>query len=367
VTEQRSPGFDTSLACPFVAFDDDRDGRSDQPDHRHRCHAEVRPAPRAIAHQERYCLTASFGTCPTFLDWARRESARVRWPSRTAGVGGAAAAASTTSVGDDAAGGTRVEPAGTGPGTTTPAGLPATKSSSGESAGSPAVPAAAAGLAASRFLPPEETAAPSRDQRSWASPPPWAAGGAEPGPASEPEVITPEPLTHEPSIEEVAPRRAPSRHYRRVASDTPSWAPPRRYEAFPSLRPRVGRGVGAPLIGLLILIAAAAALFLLPSLFVGGDDGGAAQASPSPSVRASPSPSPSPEPSPTPLVYVIKKGDTMTKIAKAHGVTLEALLAANKDTVKDPDKVKVGQELVIPTAAQEEPSPSGEASASPSE
>src|SRR6266540_1336949 len=64
------------VACPFVAFEDDRDERSDQPDHRHRCYAEIRPAPRAIAHQEMYCLSAGFAACPTFQDWARREAAK---------------------------------------------------------------------------------------------------------------------------------------------------------------------------------------------------------------------------------------------------------------------------------------------------
>ena len=65
-------------ACPFVAFVDDRDERADVPDHRHRCYAEIRPAPRAIAHQQTYCLSSAFAACPTFQDWARREAARAR-------------------------------------------------------------------------------------------------------------------------------------------------------------------------------------------------------------------------------------------------------------------------------------------------
>jgi hypothetical protein len=65
-------------ACPFVAFEDDRDGRSTAPDHRHRCFAEPRPAPRALAHQEAYCLSSAFAVCPTFQDWARREAAAAR-------------------------------------------------------------------------------------------------------------------------------------------------------------------------------------------------------------------------------------------------------------------------------------------------
>ena len=68
-------------ACPFVAFEDDRDGRATAPDHRHRCFAEARPAPRALAHQEAYCLSSAFPVCPTFQDWARREAAAARPPA----------------------------------------------------------------------------------------------------------------------------------------------------------------------------------------------------------------------------------------------------------------------------------------------
>jgi hypothetical protein len=75
-------GFDeTPTACPFLAFEDDRDFRSDRPDHRHRCFAEARPAPRAIAHQELFCVGGAFAQCPTFLEWAAREAAVVKRPS----------------------------------------------------------------------------------------------------------------------------------------------------------------------------------------------------------------------------------------------------------------------------------------------
>ena len=73
--------MDGAPACPFVAFDDDREERASSPDSRHRCYAEVRPAPRALAHQDAYCLTNAFGVCPTFQDWARREAARSRGDS----------------------------------------------------------------------------------------------------------------------------------------------------------------------------------------------------------------------------------------------------------------------------------------------
>lgn len=63
-------------ACPFIALELDRDRRSDKPDYRHRCFAEPTPQPRAIAHQERYCLSADFAACPIFQGWAMRAAAR---------------------------------------------------------------------------------------------------------------------------------------------------------------------------------------------------------------------------------------------------------------------------------------------------
>ena len=47
-------------------------------------YAEVQPAPRALAHQEAYCLSSAFPVCPTFQDWARREAAQARSAGRAA-------------------------------------------------------------------------------------------------------------------------------------------------------------------------------------------------------------------------------------------------------------------------------------------
>ena len=84
MTDRGLPIVDGAPACPFVAFEDDRDGRGQAPDHRHRCFAEPRPAPRALAHQEAYCLSSAFPVCPTFQDWARREAATARAAQRRA-------------------------------------------------------------------------------------------------------------------------------------------------------------------------------------------------------------------------------------------------------------------------------------------
>jgi LysM repeat protein len=59
------------------------------------------------------------------------------------------------------------------------------------------------------------------------------------------------------------------------------------------------------------------------------------------------------KPTPPPsngTTYTVKPGDTLSGIAKSLGVTTEALFAANKDRLKDPDEISIGQELVIPTS-----------------
>src|SRR5436189_6445230 len=78
MTERGLPIVDGAPACPFVAFDDDRDERATSPDHRHRCFAESPPAPRALAHQEAYCLSSAVPVCPVVQDSARRAAAHAR-------------------------------------------------------------------------------------------------------------------------------------------------------------------------------------------------------------------------------------------------------------------------------------------------
>ena len=62
-------------------------------------------------------------------------------------------------------------------------------------------------------------------------------------------------------------------------------------------------------------------------------------------------PSPTVPPAPTPQVYVIKAGDTLWKMAKRFGITLEELLAANP-SIKNPNKISIGQQIVIPLAGR---------------
>lgn len=61
-----------------------------------------------------------------------------------------------------------------------------------------------------------------------------------------------------------------------------------------------------------------------------------------------PAPTPEPTPEPTTTTYIVKKGDTLSKIAKAHKVTLKKLIAANPQ-IKNPDLIYPGQKITIPS------------------
>ena len=395
--------MDGAPACPFVAFEDDRDARATAPDHRHRCFAEARPAPRALAHQEAYCLSSAFPVCPTFQDWARREAAAAR------------------------------------------------PSPSGDRSPAPEAPV-------SQALPPLERdeyrapgtdayadGTPRRNQRDWAAPPPWvggaAAGAAAAGPVPVPDDGPPEarglsgsaadrlagpdpsdPLSYAPAraadddlddrdegLSAAAaaiplagaaahddlddepdwgqPADAPSSASRAYAAATPrqpvpddrppasanphqqvsrrpaqdpnelfgpAWERPHRYEAYPTLKTRVGlpamSGIGRVGLGALALLVAALALFFVGPMLLGigsdqtGNPGGAATETPV--AEATASPEITPVPAPTPQIYVVKKGDTLSRIAKKFDLTVAQLIAANK--LKDPDKLSIGDEITIP-------------------
>lgn len=59
-----------------------------------------------------------------------------------------------------------------------------------------------------------------------------------------------------------------------------------------------------------------------------------------------------------PVAYVAQKGDTLEKIALAHGTTAQAIMSANEIT--DPKKLQIGQELKIPAPTSTGAKPSGE-------
>jgi LysM repeat protein len=135
--------------------------------------------------------------------------------------------------------------------------------------------------------------------------------------------------------------------------DAPPWERPRRYEAYPTLKTKVGMPTVQPLVAAVVAIAIAAlALFFIPPLLLnlgsGAGPGASASASAAAASAAAPA-SPTAVAAPTPVVYVVKSGDTLSKIAKKFGVTVDQLVAANKETIKDPDKIKLGDRITIPT------------------
>ncbi len=79
-----------------------------------------------------------------------------------------------------------------------------------------------------------------------------------------------------------------------------------------------------------------------------------------PPVVAPVVPTPQP-PAPETTEYVVVKGDTLGKIAKAHGVSLKALEDANPNVT--PTKLKVGQKLQIPAGGSTSAAPTTSVSA----
>jgi LysM repeat protein len=415
MTERGLRSVDSAPACPFVAFEDDREARSTSPDHRHRCYAELVPSPRAAAHQEAYCLSSAFPVCPTFQDWARREAAHAR------------------GEGDRPRAAVQVH-AENADGTPAPA---------GEDMDDLDDDSSPEDRPPRRHEPIEELPPIRRNPpRDWAAPPPWASGGAasaqtgstrrgageatsDPptflaGRADESRGLAGSaadrlvggasyvdgtdairrgvPADHDDELAALVVARSqperpdheylpPSRGARRpTVSSTrnhqrerererdaivgPSWERARRYEAYPTIRSRAGLPA-LPRLAVLAgaLVIAAVALFFLPALLGvgGGDDGGGPTAAPS-SSQAAPSVSvaPTTPPEPTPQVYLVKAGDTLSGIATSFDLTLEELLAANPQ-ITDPDKVGIGDEITIPAAPPSEfIDPSAEPSAAAS-
>ena len=396
---------DPQVVCPFVAFDDEGDFRASVPDHRHRCYAEKPAAPRALAHQAAYCLSASFAACPTFADWARREAAPVRLDPPVRSLRGTAAtpraataagaAASAPASGPEPAAGPRpgdegwTAPPPWAPGVAGVAGVAAVAGTAGGagpadaipppvsaspgdlSAGEPpapspadATPAFLAGRAGRPPVPPPA----SPDADPWARPPedlsdagsdPVADRYAEPvPPVAEPRrmpvgyaAVPPGQADHRPVAG--APSR-PGREHRDASA--PSWEEPRRHEAYPPLKSRGSGGLPRPLVYALVVLFAGVALFAAPFI-LRGLGGGGEEASPSPTVAASidptPPPLPTPEPTPEEVVYIVKAGDTLSKIATRFDVTVDEILAANPQ-IKNANQIAVGDEIVIPPPAPDE-------------
>jgi LysM repeat protein len=295
-------------ACPFVAFEDDRDHRAETPDYRHRCFASLDPEPRALPHQERFCLSAAFAACPIFLDWARAEAAGV--VNKSAATAPLATARPSSSA------------------TPTPAPVPTT--------------GAAALLASTARTTPAESIG--RTPRA-ADPGSglWGFEGAPKrtiAPVSAARVATSSP----PAVSMA--RRLPSR---------PDWENAPHLENYPRLRSRDERANNQPLLlAALAITVLMVGLIVMPLLNGSGGGGGNGGAGPtggasgaSAVVLATETPTPTIEATPTFQIYTVQPGQNITIIATKFGITPDLLLAANPQ-IKNPNNIMVGQKLKIP-------------------
>ena len=407
--------MDGAPACPFVAFEDDRDGRALAPDHRHRCFAEPRPAPRALAHQEAYCLSSAFPVCPAFQDWARREAAAARpaarppaspdrqprdvppvsayQPPREPEPGPASDADDLSDpaprrnphrdwaapppwAGDPGMAPPQAVSASAAAAAQEPDPYRGTRSSDSQGL---------AGSQADRLAGPEAGAPVSARQPSSPTqddPDDWAGAGVAavaaagatasraqaPSKSTRYEAQRPDARYNRrnASARQVMARGAQPKtnaapnddaHVQQDAVELfgPAWEKPRRYEAYPSLRTRIGLpGVGGiprlAVAAIAVVLAAVVLFFVGPMLLgIGGRDHGTGGASPTPvaSGQASTRPAATPAPAPTSQVYVVAKGDTMLKIAKKYGLTVQQLQAANPK-IKNPNKIGIGDQIIIP-------------------
>src|SRR5207244_812833 len=72
-------------------------------------------------------------------------------------------------------------------------------------------------------------------------------------------------------------------------------------------------------------------------------------------LRLSPAAAPTPKAGPAASNYVIKKGDSLSVVAKRLGLSVDTLANANK--IVDIDRITLGQSLVIPGAPTPPPAP----------
>lgn len=60
------PDSTLHTCCPYLGLDIDATVMLDAPTPEHRCYVQARPASPDATHQERFCLTAVYGTCPRY-------------------------------------------------------------------------------------------------------------------------------------------------------------------------------------------------------------------------------------------------------------------------------------------------------------
>ena len=306
IEEPTNPPDASAVACPFVAFEDDRDHRSSSTDYRHRCFAAPEPEPRAFPHQERYCLSPNFAQCPIFLDWARQEAAAVK----AAGPGAATQAPSAATVADD--------------------------DDEDESAAAASAPAF---LASARPRPvPTVDVPPASRRTADASATLWTYDSdtkRSPAPSAP---LPPSSLA------------APAVSMARRGPSYPGWENPPRLDSFPRLRSREDRRANQPLLLAAVgmaLVMVTLVLFPIVMSPRSGIVGNGSQTLPSysPSVSLGPSPTAAPRTSFFP--YKVQSGDQMWAIAATFNIALQDLIAANPQ-IPNPDRLMVNAILNIP-------------------
>ena len=160
----------------------------------------------------------------------------------------------------------------------------------------------------------------------------------------------------------------------------PSWEIDGRFGAEAGSEPR-GDGVFGRLLTIaaviIILALGVAAVILIPGLLSGSPQqttrpsvlrtasprvsGIAVLPTSTPTQLTTPSPIAEPTvaatPEPSPRLYKIKAGDTLARIARNNGITVDQILAANPQ-ITDANDIQVGQFIVLPRrAAPASPSP----------
>jgi hypothetical protein len=99
-----------------------------------------------------------------------------------------------------------------------------------------------------------------------------------------------------------------------------------------------------------LLVLAAVIIFSIPTILKGVNGfiaGVTATPSPSASPTSDVSPSPTPTPTPESLIYRVKSGDTLGKIAERFQVSIELIMSVNPEITR-PELINVGQDLIIP-------------------
>lgn len=100
-----------------------------------------------------------------------------------------------------------------------------------------------------------------------------------------------------------------------------------------------------------LLVLAAVILFSLPTILKGVNGfiaGVTATPTPSASPTSDVSPSPTPTPEPEAVLYRVKSGDTLGKIAGLYQISIDVILSANPAINRKSLTIYVGQELIIP-------------------